>query len=273
MRHPHFSLSLETILSFMNRIYVSALLFISLSFSDVLYSQSIIINEVNQAGQWVELYNASTTATTNVANWQLCNFPTYDVFTGNADITILSGNTMMTPGSYLVLSWPKGIDPMKTDGELALYVDGSFGSATSMRDYMQYGSGNHQRSGLAVGQGFWNSTTAFVPNATTPGNSLLMNDLMATGPTDTDSNDWAEGMSSQGAANSGVGMPCTPLLSLDANPIAPETYNAIQITSKGRIADNGVTITSFLAEQDIGLDNPFQVDDGGILIANIEDCP
>ncbi len=107
-------------------------------------TESIIINEVNQAGQWVELYNASTTATTNVANWQLCNFPTYDVFTGNADITILSGNTMMTPGSYLVLSWPKGIDPMKTDGELALYVDGSFGSATSMRDYMQYGSGNHQ---------------------------------------------------------------------------------------------------------------------------------
>lgn len=255
-------------MSHIKPLYFIAILLLQAS---LLSAQSIVINEVNQAGQWVELYNASSTMTTDVSSWQLCNFPTYDIISGNIDVNIISGNTMMAPGSYLVLGWSKGIN--SSSGELAIYVNGSFSNASSMRDYMQYGSGSHARAGLAVGQGYWDDITAFVPNATTSGNSLLMNDLLASGPTDTDSNDWAEGMSSQGAANGGFGMPCLPLLALNDNPISPETYNAIQITSTGRVADNGMTITSFLAEMDIAMDDPFQVDQGGILIANIEDCP
>lgn len=236
--------------------------------------QSIIINEVNQQGQWVELYNASITVTTDVSSWQLCNFPTYDVISGNLDVNIISGSTMMTPGSYLVLGWSKGINSL--DGELALYVDGSFNTQSSIRDYMQYGSGNHQRAGFAVNEGYWDDITAFVPNAMGIGNSLLMTDGTAMDATDTDSSNWEEGTASQGSSNGGGNNnPCPQLLVLNDDPITPDTYRAIQIESAGRIAGGQLTLgeTAFLAEDDIEMKEEFQVDNGGILIASIEDCP
>lgn len=239
----------------------------SISFGN---SQSIIINEVNQAGQWVELYNASTTTTTNVSTWILCDFPRYDDI---SDLTIISGNMNMPPDSYLVISWPQnaqgGINA--NDGEVGLYVQTSnFGSPAFIRDYMQYGSGNQVRASVAVDAGVWNNPTAFVANAVTSGNSLEMSDQTATGPSDTGSSDWSEDSPTQGATNFPAS--CPSLLTINDDPISPDTYEAEIIESAGHVEDNGVQEVSFFAETEVRLLIDFSVDNGGIFVAQIQDC-
>ena len=255
----------------MARSRISILLVIILQFSSISWCQDIIINEVNQADGWLELYNASSTVTTDVTDWILYDFPEIDSISSTENVTILSGNPVMGPNTYLVINW----DILSTvDGEVALFSSRDFLNPDALVDYMQYGNGHHRKAALATEKGIWDDPAAFVPNPTTASNSLVMSDQFANGPADTQSTDWVEGVSSLGANNNGGNaMPCPPLLLLNNNPITPMTYQAQAIISTGRIGNNASVETSFLAEDNVMLNDPFQVDQGGILVADIRDCP
>lgn len=255
----------------MSRFRILILVVIALQISSILSAQGIIINEVNQAGQWVELYNASATETIDVSTWTLHDFPDSDSISSTDDIRIISGNPVMGPQTYLVIEWTV---ISAVDGEVALYSFRDFPNPDALVDYMQYGNGHHRRAELATQKGVWDDPGAFVPNPSIAGSSLIMIDQFATGPQDTQSEDWSSASSSPGASNIGTATrPCPPLLVLNNNPVVSATYRAQEIYSTGRIMNNGNMETSFLAEDNISLDDPFQVDGGGILIANIVDCP
>jgi len=108
------------------------------------------------APEWVELHNPASEAI-DVSEYFLCNFPLYPRI---SELTVLSGNTTIPAGEYLVLSWP---DLGDMDGEVGLYLPTttSFGDPASLVDYMEYGSAGHQRAGIAVDAGLWEAD-AFV---------------------------------------------------------------------------------------------------------------
>ena len=153
-----------------------------LLFSNSIIAQSsgVIINEVNSNNQ-VELKNTGTD-TLNIVNWWLCNFPTYERL---SNLSIVCGSLRMGPGDITVLSdWT--ID--EADGELGLYSNNAFGDTSSIVDYVEWGSSGHQRSGVAVDAGIWD-TNSFVP-AFNSGQSLLFDG------SDGNASSWAASMPS-----------------------------------------------------------------------------
>ncbi len=102
------------------------------------------------ATQWVELYNSGESEI-DVSSYFLCNFPQYPRI---SELTVLSGNTTMPAGGFLVVAWPGLGD---ADGEVGLYLGSTtdFGDAGSIVDYMQYGIAGHFREGAAVTAGVW----------------------------------------------------------------------------------------------------------------------
>ncbi|MFT7121814.1 MAG: hypothetical protein ACJAZ9_002002, partial [Neolewinella sp.] len=117
----------------------------------ILQLDNVIINEVGQDGR-IEIYNGSNAAV-NVSDYWLCDFPAYKRIGDATEITVESGNLMMQPGDFLVVSGFSPFDPL--DGEMGLYSSSSFGSAAAMVSYLEYGSAGHTRSGLAISNGFW----------------------------------------------------------------------------------------------------------------------
>ena len=143
--------------------------------------------DFESAAKWVELFNAGD-ADVDVSSLWLCNFPAYEQI---ANVTVLSGNTTIPAGGYLVVAWDGiGVD----DGEMGLYSSNDFGSADSMVDYMQYGSAGHQREGVAVTAGVWDAG-GFVP-AVTSGMTLSYFEGENTHVTS-----WGDGMPSAGLVN------------------------------------------------------------------------
>ena len=156
----------------------------------------IRINEVSHgevdfmgAMNWVELYNAGDSEV-DLSNLVLCDFPNYPLI---SELTVLSGNTTLEAGGYLVLSWAN----LDDDAEVGLYQansQGMFGNAELMIDYMQYASAGHEREGTAVEAGVW-TADEFVPLAGT-GQSLQFfdNDMVGSG-------NWASAPATPGEAN------------------------------------------------------------------------
>jgi len=174
------------------------LLLLCFVFTKIDLNSQIIINEVNIAGNWVELYNAGTTI--NISGYTLCNFPHYSAMTAG-DIDLISGDFMMEAGSFTVVTWDD-INVFVTRGELGLYeVFGNFGSVTNIQDYMQWGTANQGRSGTAVGAGIWDNASTFLSIPTNPSNSLSLVVGTFTSGDDTDSMDWEERTPTQGAVN------------------------------------------------------------------------
>lgn len=154
----------------------------------VIGNSQVIINEINVDDQWVELYNPSNT-TVDVNSWRLCRRPSYATI---SNLTIISGNTMLGPGDYVVIEWSQ---INRTRRELGLYgPSGGFGSATAIRDYVQYGGvSSPSRATLAVSVGLWEDVSKFVPYPTDFTKTLQNFNSAATGPEDTNSNHWWEG--------------------------------------------------------------------------------
>lgn len=103
---------------------------------------------------------------------QLCNRPTYIELPAE---TLAPGATIEVPTSDL------GLSP--DSGEVGLYTARDFGNPDAMIRYVQWGEGDHGRSGTAVEAGVWTSTVEFVPGGFT---------LYTTNETDPISpNDWS----------------------------------------------------------------------------------
>ena len=132
--------------------FISALLL--LSFISVSAFAQVRINEVSHgevdfmgSSNWVELYNAGT-SDVDVSGLFLCDFPSYPQIN---TLTVLSGNTTIPAGGFLVLAWTA----LDADSEVGLYSNSSFDDANAILDYMQYASASHQREGVAVTAGVW----------------------------------------------------------------------------------------------------------------------
>ncbi len=121
--------------------------------------ENVIINEVGVDGR-IELYNG-TAAAVDVSNYWLCNFPAYSRIGDATSITVESGNLLMEPGEFLVLSGFGGFNA--TDAELGLYVTNNFGDAASLISYLEYGSAGHRRAGLAIVNGIWENNQFLTP--------------------------------------------------------------------------------------------------------------
>jgi len=101
------------------------------------------ISEVDVDTQTVTLTNVGDAP--QPGGYWLCNFPAYD----QVNQSVAAGASISVTFASLATD----------DGEVGLYSDTSFGSASSMMDYMQYGPGSHTRAGVAVQAGVWGSTT------------------------------------------------------------------------------------------------------------------
>lgn len=123
----------------------------------------------------------------NLEGWQLCQRPAYyaigsiDVAAGetvhfaDGDVPGLSGQVIDAGGRF---------GPLRdSGGEIALYVDNSFGSSASIRSYVEWGSSPHGRSSVAWQAGIW-PQDAFVDSTGAPG-------LAATTAIPTSPADWA----------------------------------------------------------------------------------
>jgi hypothetical protein len=95
----------------------------------------------------------------NLEGWQLCQRPGYyrigsvDVAPGETvrftigPVAGLTGQVIDAGGQFGQLS--------AATGEIGLYVDNNFASASSIRSYVEWGSGDHGRSSVAVEAGIW----------------------------------------------------------------------------------------------------------------------
>ncbi len=83
----------------------------------------------------------------DISAWRFCNWPAYST------IASLGASSTLTPGTSEVINWSAAID---ADGELGLYIDGSWGMSSSVVDYVEWASTGHTRSAVAVGAGVWN---------------------------------------------------------------------------------------------------------------------
>lgn len=124
---------------------------------------TVALNEVGANG-WIEIIN-NTGQTVDVSNYWVCNRPAYAAL---STLSIECGDLNLDPGEIVVVSGFDGLDVV--DGELALYNTNSFGSATAIVSYMEWGTTGNGRSALAVTAGLW--TTGRVLSAPTSTQSL-----------------------------------------------------------------------------------------------------
>ena len=141
-----------------------------------------IINEVNSNGN-VELKNVGND-TIDVSPFFLCNFPNYMLIDS---ASIICGSKQIAPGEYVTID-ASLLNYGPDDGEIGLYKDDVFSQASSILDYLEWGSTGHGRSVVAVNAEIWTMGT-FI-EAFSNGMSLLYD-----GEGD-DSTDWIEGNSS-----------------------------------------------------------------------------
>ena len=123
----------------------------------------------------------------NLEGWQLCQRPAYfgigpvDVAAGET-VHVATGSAPDLPGTVIESNGRLG-QFGAGGGEIGLYVDSSFGSASSIRSYVEWGSSNHGRSSVAVAAGIW-TEGGFVPSEGVPGLAAMID--VPTGP-----DDWA----------------------------------------------------------------------------------
>lgn len=120
-----------------------AVLFLASSVGVAIAAPCLRITEVDVTSQTVTVTNLGDAI--QPAGFWLCNFPAYDQV-----------NQSVAAGASLTVSFTS---LATDDGEVGIYSDSSFGSASSMMDYMQYGPGSHTRAGVAVQAGVWGSTS------------------------------------------------------------------------------------------------------------------
>lgn len=111
---------------------------------------NIRITLVDVSNSHVTLTNFGNEAQ-NVSNHWLCNFPAYDQIN---TLQIVEGNEQVQPGESVKYLWS---DISGINGELGYYSTNSFSQSSAMLDYMEWGSGFHQRESLAVSNGYWTS--------------------------------------------------------------------------------------------------------------------
>lgn len=235
--------------------------------SSIFLTAQVIINEVDLTNNWVELHNPSSNMV-NVSSLRLCTVPSYATI---SNLSIISGSTLMTPGSYVVIEW--SLINM-TERELGLYgPSGSFGSAANIIDYVQYGGvASPTRGPLAVTAGVWDDASRFVPFPTTTMNTLNNFNQAAQGPSDTNSNHWWDGSRTQNATNDCIDsytlFNATRIDNIERGNANYETDGAIESIQ----LVESTAIVDYDSRLSVELMSGFEVVTGGQLLAFIDGC-
>lgn len=129
-------------------------------------SGQFAINEIDLANNQIEIINVGP-INMDASSFIFCSFPTYTFI---SSMTIVSGDLDMDPGEITVLSGHTIPGDFENDGELGLYINNSYGSSSSIIDYVEWGSTGHFRSSVAVGAGIWE--TGDVVDAPASGSTL-----------------------------------------------------------------------------------------------------
>ncbi|MEY3399216.1 MAG: hypothetical protein RL220_1810 [Bacteroidota bacterium] len=87
----------------------------------------------------------------NIGTHFLCNFPDYRQIN---TLEVISGSLNLTAGSSVTVIYP---DAWLSHGEIGYYINNLFSTASSMKDYVEWGEGFHTRETLAVSNGFWSA--------------------------------------------------------------------------------------------------------------------
>ena len=135
------------------------------------FDRDMVINEVFYTGDaaedYVEIRNAGP-GRVDLSGWQFCfRQGSYAALSGLQRIAGASG-TVLEPGD--VVAFATGVDLDDNQAGVGLYVNGSFGSSTSMVDYVQWGASNlsGSRANVALDAGLWTApggSIDFVPSA------------------------------------------------------------------------------------------------------------
>ncbi|MGJ3241691.1 MAG: hypothetical protein ACFE0O_01865 [Opitutales bacterium] len=117
--------------------------------------EALVINEVSPTENRVEFLNDGTDPVDLSGHW-LCSRLSY-IQLGDGDIQVVSGSLMLEPGAFLVVDTSAGLDLDDTGADLGLYETNSFGSASAMVDFLQWGSSSNPsgRESVAVDAGIW----------------------------------------------------------------------------------------------------------------------
>lgn len=114
------------------------------------------IVQVDPAADEVTIRNFGNT-TESVASHRLCSLITYRTI--SSQTTVVSGSLNLAPNAEVTISIA-GNWLNDAGADLGLYVPtGSFGIASNMIDFVQWGSGGNGRESLAVANGFWTAGT------------------------------------------------------------------------------------------------------------------
>lgn len=236
--------------------------------TSIAIERQIVINEIDVTNGWVELHNVSD-VTLDVSQLRLCKLPSYPRL---SSLPILTGSTMMAPGSFVVISWPAGIGT--TRAELGLYkASGSFSGSNNIIDYVKYGSASPTgRANIAVTAGVWDNDTNFVPYPTSSTRTLQNFNTAANGGNDTNSNHWWDAPATQGMVNACIdsytNMNATRIDDTESGSADYETdgnLESVQIIKSGAIVD-------YDSANCIELLQDFEVEVGAEFLAFIDGC-
>lgn len=140
------------------------LVFVFLCLITSLGAQDLVIKEVlyNPAeGNDKMLVCNNSAATIDISTYRLCARFSYPRF-NDSRFTILSGDLNLAVGDCVAIdlgTW--NLNDVSSD--LGIYLPtGSFGSAAAMIDFVQWGTANIGREGVAVSKGIWSDNTFVV---------------------------------------------------------------------------------------------------------------
>ena len=176
-------------------------------------STDVAINEVYYKGgigqDWVEIVNTGSDII-DISDWWLCARFQYGQI---STLTLLAGSDyILSPGEKLVVQAHADLDDNASD--LGLYTTNDFANPDAMVDFVQWGTDQDVgRSDVAVAKGVWRELAPgqydFVPTAGS-GQSAAWQGTNSGGGLLTFSNDWENGIPTQGGPNDGPTPTPTP---------------------------------------------------------------
>lgn len=109
--------------------------------------------EVDPATNTVKIRNYGGT-TEDLTSYWFCHLFTYSQLGSGS---VQSGSLNLAPGEEVVVTSSTSFSNAASD--LGLYQTSSFGSSTSMQDFVQWGTGGQGRESVAVTKGIWTAGT------------------------------------------------------------------------------------------------------------------
>jgi hypothetical protein len=119
----------------------------------------LILTEI-VPGTAIELFNTTASDISLPGSYQLCSPFVYAGL----------GTGTVPAGGYLTIPWPAGFADTLAGGEVILYSNAAFGSASSVMDFVCWGTNPHgTRQSLAFSAGRWSAATGGCAPAITGG--------------------------------------------------------------------------------------------------------